>query len=50
MTRFVARQLATAHWYDITAAKEDLGYAPAVTMEEGLTQLKQWFEQKEDVS
>ncbi|MFP6584300.1 MAG: NAD-dependent epimerase/dehydratase family protein [Candidatus Hydrogenedentota bacterium] len=50
MTRFVARQLATAHWYDIAAAKDDLGYSPAVSMEEGLAQLKQWFEQKEEVS
>jgi len=43
MTRFVARQLATAHWYDITAAKDDLGYAPAVSMEEGLQRLATWF-------
>ena len=43
MTRFIARQLATAHWYDITAAKEDLGYVPAVSMEEGLRRLTQWF-------
>lgn len=40
MTRFVARQLATAHWYDISAAREDLGYSPRVSMEEGLTRLR----------
>ena len=28
MTRFLARQLATAHWFDISAARRDLGYAP----------------------
>ena len=28
MTRFVAEQLATAHWFDIGAAKRDLGYVP----------------------
>lgn len=28
MTRFVADQLATSHWFDITAARRDLGYAP----------------------
>jgi 2-alkyl-3-oxoalkanoate reductase len=39
MTRFVANQLSTSHWYDITAAKRDLGYAPVVTVEEGLRRL-----------
>ncbi|MGE0708108.1 MAG: NAD-dependent epimerase/dehydratase family protein [Planctomycetota bacterium] len=28
MTRFVATQLATSHWFDISAARRDLGYAP----------------------
>jgi nucleoside-diphosphate-sugar epimerase len=36
MTRFVAKQLATAHWYDISAAKRDLGYEPLVTVAQGL--------------
>ena len=39
MTRFVARQLATAHWYNIAAAKRDLGYTPAVSMDEGMRRL-----------
>jgi len=39
MTRFVARQLATAHWFDIAAARRDLGYDPAVTVEAGLALL-----------
>jgi nucleoside-diphosphate-sugar epimerase len=39
MTRFVARQMSTAHWYDISAARRDLGYDPKVTMEEGLCRL-----------
>ena len=47
MTRFIVRQLATAHWYDITAAKNDLGYSPAVSMEEGLTRLTEWFERQD---
>jgi 2-alkyl-3-oxoalkanoate reductase len=40
MTRFVARQLATEHWYDLTAAKRDLGYSPVVTVEEGLQRIR----------
>ncbi len=38
-TRFVVSQLSTSHWYDITAAKRDLGYTPTVSMEEGLRRL-----------
>lgn len=43
MTRFVARQLATAHWFDISGAKRDLGYRPAVSMEEGMRRLAEWL-------
>ena len=39
MTRFLARQLATAHWFDISAARRDLGYTPLVTVAEGLARL-----------
>ena len=39
MTRFLARQLATAHWFDISAARRDLGYAPSVGLDEGLRRL-----------
>ena len=44
MTRFVARQLSTAHWFDLTAARRDLGYSPAVSTEEGLKRLAQSFQ------
>ena len=40
MTRFVADQLSTSHWYDITAARRDLGYDPKVSIEDGLRRLK----------
>ena len=39
MTRFVASQLATSHWYDMAPARRDLGYAPHVTMAQGLERL-----------
>ncbi|PKM97359.1 MAG: 3-beta hydroxysteroid dehydrogenase [Elusimicrobia bacterium HGW-Elusimicrobia-3] len=43
LTRFVLQQLTTAHWFDITAARRDLGYAPSVTIEQGMEKLKEWF-------
>jgi 2-alkyl-3-oxoalkanoate reductase len=46
MTRFVARELSTAHWFDISAAKEELGYQPRVSIDEGLKRLKEWFDRE----
>lgn len=34
MTRFVAKQLSTAHWFDLTAAKQDIAYTPIVSIDE----------------
>lgn len=48
MTRFVARQLATAHWFDISAAKRDLGYKPAVSMAEGMERLAVWISARDE--
>lgn len=39
MTRFLAEQLATTHWYDISAARRDFGYVPRVGFDEGLRRL-----------
>jgi nucleoside-diphosphate-sugar epimerase len=40
MTRFVAQQLAGTHYYDTSKATRDFGYAPIVTVEEGLRRLE----------
>lgn len=40
MTRFLAEQLSTEHWYDISAARRDLGYQVNVSLEQGLERLK----------
>jgi nucleoside-diphosphate-sugar epimerase len=44
MTRFLARELSTAHWFDLSAARRDLGYAPGVSLGEGLRRLAKSFE------
>ncbi|UJR80145.1 NAD-dependent epimerase/dehydratase family protein [Sandaracinus amylolyticus] len=40
LTRFVAHQLATAHWFDLSAAKRDLGYEAPISTAEGLRRLR----------
>lgn len=46
MTRFMAAQLSSSHWYDVSAAIRDFGYNPQVSIEEGLRRttpdLKRW--------
>lgn len=39
LTRFLVKQLTTEHWFDISAAKRDLGYSPSVSMAEGMRRL-----------
>jgi len=43
ITRFVAEQLGTAHWFDQRPAQEDLNWKPAVSIDEGFSRLTQWF-------
>ena len=40
MTRFLAKELSTSHWFDISNARNDLGYVPIITIREGLDRLK----------
>jgi 2-alkyl-3-oxoalkanoate reductase len=39
MSRFLARQLAASHYFDITRAHQDLGYQPTISMAEGMKRL-----------
>lgn len=39
LTRFIIDELCTSHWFDISRAKEQLGYAPAVSMQAGMALL-----------
>ncbi len=46
MTRFLAEQLSTPHYYDIAAARRDFGYQPKVMTLEGLRQLGTWWRER----
>ena len=39
LTRFLAEQLSTTHWYDMAPATQDFGYVPKVSIDEGLARL-----------
>ncbi|VAX18675.1 NAD(P)H steroid dehydrogenase-like protein in alkane synthesis cluster [hydrothermal vent metagenome] len=39
MTRFLALQLAKSHYFNIDKARKELGYKPAISMEEGMRRL-----------
>jgi nucleoside-diphosphate-sugar epimerase len=41
MTRFLAEQLSTAHWYSMEPARRDFGYVPQVSLEEGFRRLRE---------
>jgi nucleoside-diphosphate-sugar epimerase len=43
LTRFLAEQLGTAHWFDPRPARDDLGWHPTVSIDEGLARLATWF-------
>lgn len=46
MTRFLAEQLSTTHWYSMEPARRDFGYVPRVSIAEGLEQLRAWWLQR----
>ena len=43
MTRFLADELASRHWFDLSAARKELGYESGVSIDEGLHRLAAWF-------
>lgn len=43
LSRWTVHALSTSHWFDISAACRDLGYAPQVGLDEGLERLRDWI-------
>ena len=44
LTRFLAEQLGTAHWFDLRATERDLGWRARVGVDEGLARLAASFD------
>ncbi len=47
LTRFLASELAQSHYYDISAARRDFGYAPQATMAEVKAKLVAWIKKQD---
>ena len=45
MTRFLATQLAKSYWFDTTRAKNELGFVPKISTEEGMRRLGEFVEE-----
>ncbi len=43
MTRFLAEQLSTAHWFDQRRTRADLQWQPEISLDEGLRRLARWY-------
>ena len=43
MTRFLATQLGTAHWFEQQRVQQVLGWEPQVSLDEGFVRLAEWY-------
>ena len=48
MTRFLAAQLSTSHYFNIAAARRDFGYQPSISTAEGMQRLGEWLKHAEN--
>lgn len=44
LSRWIVRELTRSHWFDISAARKDLGYNPSVTIDDGMRRLEAWVQ------
>lgn len=47
MTRFLAAQLGTSHYFNIAAARRDFAYEPKISMADGMKKLATWLSANE---
>lgn len=46
ITSFLAEQLATAHWFDQRETRRALEWVPAVSLDQGFAELRDWFSRR----
>ena len=46
ITRWVAGELSTAHWFKIDAARRDFGYQPRISIKEGIKRLQEYYQKQ----
>jgi nucleoside-diphosphate-sugar epimerase len=49
LTPFVVKQLATAHWFNPTRARDELGYEPQINMIQGMSRLKHFYQEGQQI-
>lgn len=49
LTRWVVQEMASAHWFDLSAAQQDLGYHPQISHDEGFTAMGRWLADRGEV-
>ncbi len=42
LNKFLVEELTTSHWFNISAAKKELGYKPKVSLDKGFKILRKW--------
>ena len=47
ITRFLAEQLTTAHWFDQRRTRDVLGWRPEVDLDEGFDRLAAWYRRQQ---
>jgi nucleoside-diphosphate-sugar epimerase len=43
LTRFLAEQLGTAHWFDQRRTRELLGWTPRTSLDAGFAEVAAWY-------
>lgn len=43
LTKFLVNTMTTAHWFDISAAKRELGWSPTMKIEDGMAHVAHWI-------
>ncbi len=46
LTRFLVEEMSTSHWFNVEAARQDLGYRPLIDLETGMKRVESWLAER----